>query len=161
MKTHIGIDQRVAPPLEAQSLEIVERKGKGHPDTICDAIAESISLQLSQAYQHTFGRILHHNVDKCMLVAGQVKLQLGKGRVIKPMRLIIGGRASFGVGRKTLPVAELAIETAHNWIKSNLPHVNPAKHMSYQMELQPTSVELGAIFEWGSGLLPANDTSAG
>jgi len=161
MKTHIGIDQSVSPPIEAQSLEIVERKGKGHPDTICDAIAESISLQLSQAYQKTFGRILHHNVDKCMLVAGQVKLQLGKGRVIQPMRLIFGGRASFGVGRKAIPVSEVAIEAAQNWLKSNLPHVNPDTHMRYQMELQPTSVELGAIFERGSGLLPANDTSAG
>jgi S-adenosylmethionine synthetase len=161
MKTHIGVDQSVGPPVESQSLEIVERKGKGHPDTICDAIAESISIHLSTAYQHSFGRILHHNVDKCMLVAGQVRLQLGKGRVMKPMRLIIGGRASFGIGRKTLPVAELAIEAAQNWIKNNLPHVNPAKHMTYQMELQPTSVELGAIFERGPGLLPANDTSAG
>ena len=161
MKTHIGIDQSSGPQIEAQPLEIVERKGKGHPDTICDAIAESISLQLSQAYQNTFGRILHHNVDKCMLVAGQVKLQLGKGRVIQPMRLILGGRASFGVGRKAIPVSEVALEAAQNWLKSNLPHVNPDTHMSYQMELQPTSVELGAIFERGSGLLPANDTSAG
>jgi S-adenosylmethionine synthetase len=161
MKTHIGIDQSSGPQIEAQPLEIVERKGKGHPDTICDAIAESISLQLSQAYQNTFGRILHHNVDKCMLVAGQVKLQLGKGRVTQPMRLILGGRASFGVGRKAIPVSEVALEAAQNWLKSNLPHVNPDTHMSYQMELQPTSVELGAIFERGSGLLPANDTSAG
>ena len=129
MKTHIGIDQNVGHPIEAQSLEIVERKGKGHPDTICDAIAESISLQLSQAYQCTFGRILHHNVDKCMLVAGRVKLQLGKGRVMQPMRLIIGGRASLGVGRKAIPVSELAIEAAQNWLKSNLPHVNPDTHM--------------------------------
>ena len=161
MKNHIGVDQSVGTPLEAQSLEIVERKGKGHPDSICDSIAESISIHLSKAYQHTFGRILHHNVDKCMLVAGQVKLQLGSGRLIKPMHVIIGGRASFGMGRKVIPVSEVAIEAAQNWIKSNLPHVNPAKHMSYQMELQPTSVELGAIFERGSELLPANDTSAG
>jgi S-adenosylmethionine synthetase len=161
MKTQMLIAQSSGLPIEAQSLEIVERKGKGHPDTICDSIAESISLQLSQAYQNTFGRILHHNVDKCMLVAGQVKLQLGTGRVIKPMRLIIGGRASFGVGRKIIPVSEVAIEAAQNWIKSHLPHVNPEKHMSYQIELQPTSVELGAIFERGPGLLPANDTSAG
>src|SRR5690606_28237567 len=33
--------------------------------------------------------------------------------------------------------------------------------MRYQVELQPTSAELGAIFEQGTGLLPANDTSAG
>jgi len=161
MKTHIGVDQSVGPPVESQSLEIVERKGKGHPDTICDAIAESISIQLSRAYHHTFGRILHHNVDKCMLVAGQVKLQLGRGRVMKPMRLIIGDRATFGVGRTVIPVSEIAIEAAQTWIKSHLPHVNPVTQMSYQMELQPTSVELGAIFERGPGLLPANDTSAG
>jgi S-adenosylmethionine synthetase len=161
MKTHIEVAQSSALPVVAQSLEIVERKGKGHPDTICDAIAESISIQMCKAYQRTFGRILHHNVDKCMLVAGQVKLQLGKGRVIKPMRLIIGGRASFGVGRKVIPVSEVAIEAAQSWIKNNLPHVKTDTHMRYQMELQPTSVELGAIFERGSGLLPANDTSAG
>ncbi len=161
MKTHLLVNQSARLPIEAQSLEIVERKGKGHPDTICDAIAESISIQLSRAYQSTFGRILHHNVDKCMLVAGQVKLQLGKGRVIQPMRLIIGDRASFGVGRKIIPVSEVAIESAQNCIKSHLPHVDPDKHMRYQMELQPTSVELGAIFERGPGLLPANDTSAG
>jgi S-adenosylmethionine synthetase len=55
----------------------------------------------------------------------------------------------------------VSFEAAQNWVKSNLPHVNPDTHMRYQMELQPTSVELGAIFERGSGLLPANDTSAG
>ena len=162
MTTRILVDQSSSLPIDAQSLEIVERKGLGHPDTICDAIAESISIQLSKAYEDAFGRILHHNVDKCMLVAGQVKLQLGKGRVIHPMRLIIGDRATFGIGRKTIPVSEVAIETAQSWIKSHLPHVNPKTHMKYQMELQPTSVELGAIFERGpAGLLPANDTSAG
>jgi len=161
MTTRILVDQVVGLPIDAQSLEIVERKGLGHPDTICDAIAESISIQLSKAYQEAFGRILHHNVDKCMLVAGQVKVQLGKGRVIHPMRLILGDRAAFGAGRKTIPVSEVAIETAHKWIAKHLPHVNPTSHMRYQMELQPTSVELGAIFERGKGLLPANDTSAG
>lgn len=161
MSTPILINRNPSPPIDTQSFEIVERKGQGHPDTICDAIAEAISIRLSEAYRQACGRILHHNVDKCMLVAGQVKLQYGKGRVLKPMRLIIGDRATFGLGRKTIPVADLAVETAKNWIKSHLPHVHPQTHMRYQMELQPTSVELGAIFEKGSGLLPANDTSAG
>lgn len=161
MSTPILINQNASPPIDTQSFEIVERKGKGHPDTICDAIAEAISIRLSEAYRQTCGRILHHNVDKCMLVAGQVTLQYGKGRVLKPMRLIIGDRATLGIGRKTIPVADLAVETAKNWIKEHLRHVNPRTHMRYQMELQPTSVELGAIFEKSSGLLSANDTSAG
>lgn len=161
MKTRILIHQGPVVAVDAQPLEIVERKGKGHPDTICDAIAEAVSIQLSKAYQDTFGRILHHNIDKCLLVAGQVKLHLGGGRVTHPMRLILGDRASFGVAGKTIPVSDIAVKTARAWIKSHLPNVNPDTHMRYQIELQPTSAELGAIFEQGSGLLPANDTSAG
>ncbi len=161
MKTRILIHRGPVVPVDAQPLEIVERKGRGHPDTICDAIAEAVSIQLSKAYQETFGRILHHNIDKCLLVAGQVKLHLGGGRVTHPMRLILGDRASSGVPGKIIPVSDIAEETARTWIKSHLPHVNPDTHMRYQIELQPTSAELGAIFEQGSGLLPANDTSAG
>ena len=148
-------------PLHGQPVEIVERKGLGHPDTICDAIAEAVSIQLSQAYQQSFGHILHHNIDKCLLVAGQVHLRLGGGRVLHPMRLILGDRASFGSPKREIPVADIAIETARKWIKSHLPHVNPDRHMTYQIELQPTSAELGAIFDRGPGVLPANDTSAG
>jgi len=161
MKTRILIHRSPAVPVDAQPLEIVERKGKGHPDTICDAIAEAVSIQLSKAYQDTFGHILHHNIDKCLLVAGQVKFHLGGGRVTHPMRLILGDRASFGPSRNSIPVSDIAIETARSWIKSHLPNVNPYAHMKYQIELQPTSAELGAIFEHGPGLLPANDTSAG
>ena len=161
MKTRILIHQSTTVPVDAQPLEIVERKGKGHPDTICDAIAESVSVHLSKAYQDTFGRILHHNIDKCLLVAGQVKFHLGGGRVTHPMRLILGDRASFGVPRRTIPVSDIAVESARSWIRSYLPNVNPDTHMKYQIELQPTSAELGAIFEHGPGVLPANDTSAG
>ncbi len=34
-------------PLEEQNLEIVERKGIGHPDTICDSILDRVSIELS------------------------------------------------------------------------------------------------------------------
>jgi S-adenosylmethionine synthetase len=68
----ITIHQSPAVPVYKQHLEIVERKGKGHPDTICDTIADRVSVRLAQAYQNAFGRILHYNIDKCLLVAGQV-----------------------------------------------------------------------------------------
>jgi S-adenosylmethionine synthetase len=48
----------------AADVEIVERKGLGHPDTICDLVMERISQALSQAYLQHFGKILHHNCDK-------------------------------------------------------------------------------------------------
>ena len=50
-------------------VEIVERKGIGHPDTICDALAETLSRNLCQEYQRRFGEILHHNVNKACYVA--------------------------------------------------------------------------------------------
>ena len=99
MSTSLLIETSPSLPTHEQRLEIVERKGKGHPDTICDAIAECVSVELSQAYKQAFGRILHHNTDKCLLVAGQVDCHLGGGRVREPMRLIIGDRAT----RKNTP----------------------------------------------------------
>ena len=160
MTSRIIVHESPAIPVHKQRIEIVERKGKGHPDTICDAIAERISVELSQAYQQAFGRVLHHNIDKCLLVAGQVDCHLGGGRVKEPMRLVIGDRAAMGLDRKTLPVAEMATEAAQNWFRLNLPHVDPEKHVRYQVELKPVSPELGAIFECDRGPLPANDTSA-
>lgn len=148
------------PPVAEQRVEIVERKGKGHPDTICDAVAERISIALSQAYLQTFGRILHHNIDKGLLVAGQVDCRLGGGRVREPMRMIIGDRASFGIKRKRLPVADIATRAARAWIHQHLPHVDANRHVRYQVELKPASAELGAIFDAPSGPLVANDTSA-
>ncbi|TAJ24601.1 MAG: S-adenosylmethionine synthetase, partial [Nitrospirae bacterium] len=77
MTNDIVIQASPTVPVQEQRVEIVERKGKGHPDTICDAVAERISIELSRAYQKAFGRILHHNIDKGMLVAGQVDCRLG------------------------------------------------------------------------------------
>ena len=37
--------------------EIVECKGLGHPDTICDGIAEELSLTLSRHYLAEYGKI--------------------------------------------------------------------------------------------------------
>lgn len=44
------------------SIEVVERKGPGHPDSLCDAAAEAFSRLLSRAHLRQAGRILHHNV---------------------------------------------------------------------------------------------------
>lgn len=53
-------------PCAEEAVEIVERKGLGHPDTICDAVMERVAVELTQAYVKTCG---HVNADKGMLVA--------------------------------------------------------------------------------------------
>lgn len=86
-----------------QRVEIVERKGTGHPDFMCDALMETISVALSREYKRTFGTILHHNIDKGLLAAGKTEIAFGGGRLIKPMELIIGDRATFTAGGKKYP----------------------------------------------------------
>src|SRR5215470_13848140 len=77
-------------PVSQQQIELVERKGLGHPDSICDALMEAISVALCQTYLDATGRVLHHNIDKGLLVAGQTSPALGGGTVNAPMHLIVG-----------------------------------------------------------------------
>jgi S-adenosylmethionine synthetase len=157
MIDQIRVQKTDGPTPAELDVEIVERKGLGHPDTICDLVMERISQALSQAYLKHYGRILHHNCDKGLLVAGKVERCYGGGRVIEPMRLVIGDRATFV---KEFDVAEVAIETANKWFHENLAEVDPIRHLAYQVELKGGSDELTAIFRAGSVISPANDTSA-
>jgi S-adenosylmethionine synthetase len=147
-------------PVEKQKLEIVERKGLGHPDSICDAIMDQISVRLSRAYLEKFGAIMHHNADKSLLVAGEIETVFGGGSVKKPMRLIFGDRATFEVDGARLPIEEIAVQTAKEWFRKKLRFVDPENHVRYDVELQPGSSGLTDIFKRKGTLLGANDTSA-
>lgn len=146
-------------PVGKQRVEIVERKGLGHPDSICDAIMDKVSVRLCREYLDKVGFILHHNADKSLLVAGGVELSFGGGRVKEPMLLILGDRATREAGDIIIPVEELAIQAAKDWIKSNLRFVDPDKHVRYKVELKPGSPELVDIFRRKGRVLGANDTS--
>lgn len=95
---------------QAPSVEFVEHKGIGHPDTLCDALAERLSIALSRLYLERFGRILHHNVDKALLRGGQARPAFGGGEVIAPIEIYLCGRAVTEVGRQLLALNELIAE---------------------------------------------------
>ncbi len=156
---NIAIEELKATEIYRQKVEVVERKGMGHPDYICDAIMEQISVNLSQKYLETFGTILHHNIDKGMLIAGEVEGKFGGGRVVSPMRLIFGDRATFEANGIEIDVPGLAINTAKEWFSDNLRFVDP-ESLYYQVELKRGSAELTDIFTRGGEILGANDTSA-
>jgi len=146
-------------PMEEQPAELVERKGVGHPDSICDAIMDAVSVELCRAYMDHFGRILHHNIDKGLLVAGGTSPALGGGTVDEPMRLIFGDRATYEYKGVRIPVGEIAKATAKNWLRGNLRFVDPDTHVVFQNEIKPGSPELTDIF--ARDVIGANDTSAG
>jgi S-adenosylmethionine synthetase len=157
---NIIIERLKQIPIEKQRLEIVERKGLGHPDYICDAVMEQISLRLNREYLEKAGTILHYNVDKSLLVAGQSEVRFGGGYVKQPMLFVFGDRATTEFNGVKIDVEEIVINTAKEWFKGNMRFVDPEKHVKYQVELKPGSAGLVDIFKRRGMVLGANDTSA-
>ena len=146
--------------LEEQPLEICERKGLGHPDSICDAIMNQVSIELSKEYLKRFDTILHHNLDKALLAAGEARVEFGGGEVLRPMRIIYGDRATFKVGDEEIPVDEIAIRSTREWLKRNMRFIDPDIHVKFQSEIKPGAAALQDIFDRKGRFLGANDTSA-
>jgi S-adenosylmethionine synthetase len=152
------IETLQATPIAQRRIELVERKGLGHPDTICDALVEAISLGLNRMYIERAGAILHYNVDKALLVAGQCDKDFGRGILRRPIELIVGDRATDHFRGLRLPLEETAREAVDQWVADNLPHVCPGKDLVTRTVFAPGSGELRAILP-ASGRIMSNDTA--
>ncbi|MEM3577175.1 MAG: methionine adenosyltransferase [Candidatus Bathyarchaeia archaeon] len=157
---NIIVEDLKQTPLEKQRIEIVERKGLGHPDYICDAVMDQISIRLSKEYLEKAGAILHHNVDKSLLVAGESEPKFGGGTVKQPMLFVFGDRATAEFNGTKIDVASIAVNVAKQWFRQNMRFIDPEKHVKYQVELKPGSAGLVDIFKRKGKVLGANDTSA-
>lgn len=144
-------------------VELVERKGIGHPDTICDALAEELSRALCRFYLERFGAVLHHNVDKALLVGGAARPRFGGGEVIEPIEIHLAGRAVTRVGDEVVPVDDLAQRCASEWLSRNLRGLDVARHVRLHTHVRAGSTDLSALFRrrHPSTLVLANDTSIG
>ncbi|MBW4602225.1 MAG: hypothetical protein KME29_22300 [Calothrix sp. FI2-JRJ7] len=63
-------------------------------------------------YLAKFGRVLHHNTDKGLLVAGRTAPRLNGGKVLEPMRLVVGDRAITEYKDKRINTDEIESETS-------------------------------------------------
>jgi S-adenosylmethionine synthetase len=147
----------------AQPVEIVERKGLGHPDSICDALAEEVSLALSRFYVERFGFVLHHNVDKVLLRGGTARPAFGGGQVDQPIELYLAGRATRTYRGVEIPVEELAVGSARAWLAAHLHALDAQRHVRVHCLIRPGSSDLVELFERQRRGAPrlANDTSMG
>ena len=146
--------------LDEKPMEICERKGLGHPDTICDAIMNQASIELSKEYLRRFGTILHHNLDKGLIGAGGSQVAFGGGKITEPMLIVYGDRATFEAGGEYVPVDEIAINSTKEWMRTKLRFVDPDEHVKYQSIIKPGAASLQDIFQRKTKYLGANDTSA-
>ena len=143
--------------------EVVERKGLGHPDTICDALAERLGLALSRFYLERLGAIHHHNVDKALLWSGVARPRFGGGEVLEPLEVFLAGRATLEVGDVRVPIEELAVEGSRAWLGKHLHALDPEAHARVRPLVRPGSADLVELYARGAktGRWLANDTSCG
>jgi S-adenosylmethionine synthetase len=143
-------------------VEVVERKGLGHPDSLCDALADELSRALSAVLPGARRCYLHHNVDKALLFGGAARPEFGGGSV-RPMRLYLVGRATLDVSGIAVPIDTLATETTRKWLRANLEALDPERHIEVLPLIRPGSADLVELFLRQQRLaVPlANDTSVG
>ncbi|WP_054841976.1 methionine adenosyltransferase [Vulcanisaeta distributa] len=156
-------------PVSELNVELVERKGLGHPDYIADASAEAVSKALSNYYLEKYGVILHHNVDKVLVVGGQASPRFGGGDVIQPIYILVAGRVTTEVktatGVEKVPIGTIIISAIKDWIKNNFRFLDPDKHVVIDYRVgMGGSTDLVGVYELGvkATKIPlANDTSIG
>lgn len=154
-----AVEECDGDPVAARDVEFVERKGVGHPDSLCDGVAEAVSRRLSQYYRREFGRVLHHNTDKVHLGAGRAAPEYGGGELVDPIFVLVGGRATTSVDGERVPVDEVATAAAREYLLDAVPALE-CGHVDVETRIGATSADLASLFERGSEPL-ANDTSFG
>ena len=166
MSRNIAVAKTQALPIEKQYLEIVERKGKGHPDTILDAVVEDVGVKLCNYYITNFGRILHHNVDKGSIAGGRARVDFGGGELLEPIYICVVGRATTEVFKNgdlvRIPVGTLTLQSIKTTITETLRYLDPTEHMIMDYKIKPGSADLAHVFDRSVDDVPrANDTSFG
>ena len=150
-------------PTPRGKIELVERKGIGHPDSVADALAESVSRALCKMYLKEFGTVLHHNTDETQIAAGRSAPRFGGGTIVDPTYILLVGRATTEVTQdnvlKELPCKPVALKAAHEYIKKTFPNVDPDSDIILDARLGMGSDDLRGVYQTSKVL--ANDTSFG
>ncbi len=161
-KRNIKVEFVNREPIEEQEIEMVERKGLGHPDSLCDGIAEAVSIALCKEYKRKCGMILHHNTDKVQLVAGRSNPRYGGGEVISPIYILLGGRATREFEGEEIAVDTVAVKAAKDYLRENIRNLDVDNHVMVDSKVGKGSYDLLTVFREKNKEIPlANDTSFG
>jgi S-adenosylmethionine synthetase len=163
---NIRVEPVVGRAVEDQEVEIVERKGIGHPDSICDGIAERVSQALARAYLDRVGQVLHFNTDETQLVAGTAAPAFGGGEVVDPIYVLVVGRATKTYEQDgevvRIPTESIALEAAREYLGDRFPELDLETDVIVDVKLGEGSGDLQTVFgEEGAQVPMANDTSFG
>jgi S-adenosylmethionine synthetase len=158
---NIHVQAASGAAVEDQRVEIVERKGLGHPDSICDGIAENVGRALAQTYLDRFGTVLHFNTDETQLAAGRAAPAFGGGEILEPIYLLVVGRATKQYQGERIPAESVALRAAREYLDENFPHLDVGNEVVVDVRLGEGSGDLQTVFGEEGAVPMANDTSYG
>ncbi|MCQ2085979.1 MAG: methionine adenosyltransferase [archaeon] len=163
MSRNVYVEDVTEIPTPLKNVEIVERKGIGHPDSVADGLAETVSRTLCKLYRKEVGAILHHNTDETQVVAGRAAPDFGGGAIIDPTYILLVGRATTSVTvnkiLKELPCKPVALKAAREYLRNLSPNLDIDSDVVLDAKFGMGSDDLTGVYK-ASGIL-ANDTSFG
>lgn len=115
--------------VEALPHELVERKGVGHPDTVCDAIAERASRYYSMYCLDHFGRVAHHWFDKVMLFGGEAEVDYGVGELTKPYTVLFAGKGAYSYAGEAIPLTDILFRAAADVLAETTTGFTASRHL--------------------------------
>lgn len=127
MKTFIYVNKQ--NNIDNQKFEVVETKGKGHPDNICDTLAEKISANYSKYCIEHYGVILRHMIDKLSILGGGSKVKFGGGEMIAPIRMLINGRFTDRYKNDKIDYMEIVTDTIKKYFSELFPMLDIEKYL--------------------------------
>lgn len=116
--------------IDQQPFEVVETKGKGHPDNICDALAEKISANYSKYCLENFGIVLRHMIDKLSILGGGSHVEFGGGKMTAPIRVLINGRFTNKFADQTIDYMDIVQRTIKTYFHELFPLLDAERFLT-------------------------------
>ena len=112
---------------EPPSIETVQKRGLGHPDALCDALAERISAAYARYCFEQFGVLIHYSIDGLSMAEGESRVEFGGGEMIKPIRLYLRGYFSAQFMDRKIPYLDIAKKVIYDYLNMVVPGLNAEK----------------------------------
>jgi S-adenosylmethionine synthetase len=138
--------------------EVVERKGLGHPDTLCDDLSEVACQALCRYYRDRFGSLLPVKMDQFLLIGAGSRPVFGGGELLGPVHLIVRGTAATVVDGERLPVEDVLLPPLRALLEERLRLPDPARDLEVEWRLREVHYDL-ARFGRDEHNRAAEDTS--
>lgn len=128
---NIRVYEKSISNIDDAQIEVVERKGLGHPDTLSDMLADKFSQLYSQNSIKLFGGIVNHAVDKVTLLGAKSQVEFGSSKILKPITACLFGKASLEVEGRRIDVERIFVAAVREVFISVFRSEEILEHINY------------------------------